>query len=110
MLPAIGNRFGFAVQTVRRALTVFSRADGVGSVSQLLVPYLWLDRELGKFKVLGPCADCYSPLEQCTSLQASILLMHDGAGLDSGALLLPTAEDELFGFLTCLFLFHIASS
>lgn len=55
-------------------------------MAQLVAPYLLLDHELGEVKGLRCRADDYTPLEQCTSFEASIAPMHDGLGVGSFAL------------------------
>lgn len=68
LLPAFGNMIGFAAHTVVRAFMAFVRAAEACLMAQQMSPYLWIDHELEKSKVLGSRTDGYAPLEQRTSL------------------------------------------
>lgn len=100
MLPATGNMIEFAVPMLAMAFTAFAIAAVVGLKAQLLDHYLWFDHDLREFKMLGSRADGYAPLQQCTSLEASIGPMHDGPGEESAALHLSPREDDAFQLLT----------
>lgn len=109
MLPATGNRSGFAVQTVANAFTVFVRAAEVGSGAQGMGPYLLSDHELRELEGLKYCAWGYAPLEQHTSLDADKRIRYDGTILESAALCLSPADNGAFRFLNYIFLSHLGN-
>lgn len=85
-LPATGNMILLCGSDGSHGFTTFARAAGLGFVTQLISPFLWLDNELGESKVPGSRADRYAPLQQLTCFEAYISPMHGGTLLDSAEL------------------------
>lgn len=96
LVPVIGTMIGFSVKTGPGGFKTFARAVQVGSVTQLLAPYLWFDHDLGEISVLGSRGGGNALFEQRTSLEDSITPKPDGSGGDSAALHRSTEGHRAF--------------
>lgn len=107
MLPATESMLGSAGQVLAKAFMAFAEIAWIGHVVQLTAPWLWLDHDQGKLKVLGSSGNCFVPFERSTSFEASMNRMHDVSGVDYVTLLPYSMEDEAFGFWTSLTLSRV---